>query len=180
MQSRSMAVRRRPSTRRNVFNGLKLIVNYTYHSQVVHTYYSRVRFSQSGRIISPHTVNRLDFVVQTNFYSLWWEFILLVVIIQIKLSLQWPSSGSGREPGFDPRPVQVRFVVDKVALGQAFLRVLRLIHVSIIPQLLHTHLFNNTLIRKTRWQRIENFKNVKFSWISGSITQNCTFTVSCI
>jgi branched-subunit amino acid transport protein len=60
--------------------------------------------------------------------------------------------------GFDPRPVHVRFVVDKVALGQTFLRVLRFIHVSIIPQLLQTNLFNNTLIRKTRWQRIENFK----------------------
>ena len=62
-----------------------------------------------------------------------------------------------QRPGFDPRPVHVRFVVDKVALGQAFLRVLRFIHVRIIPQLIHAHLFNNTLIRKTRWQRTEKF-----------------------
>jgi hypothetical protein len=41
---------------------------------------------------------------------------------------------------FDPRSVRVRFVVDKLALGQAFVRVFRVSSVSIIPPLLHTHL----------------------------------------
>jgi len=35
--------------------------------------------------------------------------------------------------GYDPRPVHVRFVVDKVALGQGFVRALRL------PPLLPVH-----------------------------------------
>jgi hypothetical protein len=42
--------------------------------------------------------------------------------------------------GFDPRPVHVRSVVDKVTLGQVFLQVLRFHPVSIIQPMLHTHL----------------------------------------
>ena len=41
-----------------------------------------------------------------------------------------------RRPGFDPRPVHARFVVDKVELGQVSLSVLRF-SVSIIPPMLH-------------------------------------------
>jgi hypothetical protein len=42
-----------------------------------------------------------------------------------------------RRPGFDPGSVHVGFVVDKVALGQVFLRVLRFSPVSFIPPVLH-------------------------------------------
>jgi hypothetical protein len=42
-----------------------------------------------------------------------------------------------RRPGFDPGLVHVRFVVDKVALGQVFLRVLRFSPVNFIPPMLH-------------------------------------------
>jgi hypothetical protein len=41
-----------------------------------------------------------------------------------------------RRPGFDPGPDHVGFVVDKVALGQVFLRVLRFSPVSFIPPVL--------------------------------------------
>jgi len=51
-------------------------------------------------------------------------------------------------PGFDPGPVRVRFVVDKVALGQAVLRVLRFSPVIILP-IFHTHHLNVTLNRRT-------------------------------
>jgi hypothetical protein len=40
---------------------------------------------------------------------------------------------SPRSPVFAPRSVHVGFVVDKVALGQVFLRVLRFSPVSIVP-----------------------------------------------
>jgi hypothetical protein len=40
-------------------------------------------------------------------------------------------------PGFDPGPVHVGFVVDKVALGQVFPRVLRFSPVNFIPPVLH-------------------------------------------
>ena len=42
--------------------------------------------------------------------------------------------------GFETRSAHVRFVLDKVALGQVFLPVLRFTPVSIIPSLLHSHL----------------------------------------
>jgi hypothetical protein len=40
---------------------------------------------------------------------------------------------SPRRPGFAPRSIHVGFVMDKVALGQVFLRVLRFSPVNIIP-----------------------------------------------
>jgi hypothetical protein len=48
---------------------------------------------------------------------------------------------SPRRLGFDPGPFRVRFVVDEVAIGQGFLRVLRFSLVNIIPPILHTHSF---------------------------------------
>jgi hypothetical protein len=42
-----------------------------------------------------------------------------------------------RKPGFDPGSVHVGFVVDKVALGQVFPRILRVSPVSFIPPVLH-------------------------------------------
>jgi hypothetical protein len=44
---------------------------------------------------------------------------------------------SPRRPGFNPGPVHVGFMVDKVALGQVFLRVLRLSPVNLFPPVLH-------------------------------------------
>jgi hypothetical protein len=46
---------------------------------------------------------------------------------------------SPRMPGFAPRAAHVGFVVDKVALGQIFLRILRSSPVNIIPPLFHIH-----------------------------------------
>jgi hypothetical protein len=42
-----------------------------------------------------------------------------------------------RRPGLDPESVHVGFVVDEVALGQVFPRVLRFSPVSFIPPVLH-------------------------------------------
>jgi hypothetical protein len=42
-----------------------------------------------------------------------------------------------RRPGFDPGSAHVGFVVDKVALGQVFPRVLRSSPVNFIPPVLH-------------------------------------------
>ena len=56
----------------------------------------------------------------------------------------WPrrcdASLSQQRTGFDPRPVLVRFVVDKLALGQVVVRVLRFSPVSIVPSVLQTRL----------------------------------------
>jgi hypothetical protein len=66
---------------------------------------------------------------------------------------------SRRRPCFDPRPVHVMSVVDKVAVGQGFLRV-RFSPVSIIQPVLHTHLHVRTLVRRTSGRSPENFKVV--------------------
>jgi hypothetical protein len=42
-----------------------------------------------------------------------------------------------RRPGFDPGSVHVGFVMDKVALGQVFSRILRFSPVNFIPPVLH-------------------------------------------
>jgi hypothetical protein len=47
-----------------------------------------------------------------------------------------PLTAKARE---HPSPVLVGFVVDKVVLGQVFLRVHRFFPVSIIPPMLHIH-----------------------------------------
>jgi hypothetical protein len=44
---------------------------------------------------------------------------------------------SPQRPGFDPGSAHVGFVVDKLALGQVFLRVLRFSPVHVIPPVLH-------------------------------------------
>ena len=44
---------------------------------------------------------------------------------------------SPRRPGFDLGSVDVGFVVDKVALGQVFSRVLRISPLNFIPPVLH-------------------------------------------
>ena len=41
---------------------------------------------------------------------------------------------------FDPRPVRVRFVVDKMELEQVLLGVLRFSPVSVIPQIVHVRI----------------------------------------
>jgi len=47
---------------------------------------------------------------------------------------------SRRGPDFDPTSVHVRFLVNNMALGQVFLRIIRVSHVDIIPRMLHAHL----------------------------------------
>ena len=52
--------------------------------------------------------------------------------------LRWLVAGpQPRRPGFDPRSVQVGFVMDKVALGQGFPQVLRFSPVNFIPPVPH-------------------------------------------
>jgi hypothetical protein len=58
---------------------------------------------------------------------------------------------SPRRTWLDPRSVHVRFVVDKVALAQVYLRLLRLHTLRTIPAVLHTHLHHdNGLTGRTK------------------------------
>ena len=58
---------------------------------------------------------------------------------------------SSRSPALDRRSVPVRFVVDKVELGQITLRVVLLSAVNTIPPTLHTHILPHiALTRKVK------------------------------
>ena len=62
--------------------------------------------------------------------------------------------------GFHPLPVNVRFVVDKLAMGQAFIcDYFTGFPVSIIPQMLHDHLLVNiNRIRRTSGRRLGTYQ----------------------
>jgi hypothetical protein len=75
--------------------------------------------------------------------------------------LAYPSL---RRRGVDPTPVRLRFMLHKVALGQGVLSVRRFSRVSIIPPMLHTHLYlNPNVIRRTSGRSLVTFKAVLFS-----------------
>ena len=84
--------------------------------------------------------------VVTAFLYLFWmvygEHVAQLVWVVAILSLQ--------RHGFDPRPVHVGSVVDRVAVGQFSLGLLQFSPVSIIPSMLHTPLHPYTThIRST-------------------------------
>ena len=54
---------------------------------------------------------------------------------------------SPRRTWLDPRSVHVGFVVDKVALAQVYLRLLRLHTLRVIPAALHIHLHHDSALR---------------------------------
>jgi hypothetical protein len=68
-------------------------------------------------------------------------------------------------PGFDPKSGHVRFVVNKVALGQIFLRVATSVFppLSTIPPILYTHLHLHVgLTRKPNGQSLVTFQKALF------------------
>jgi hypothetical protein len=86
---------------------------------------------------------------------------------------------SPRRHGFNSVSVRVRFVVDKVVLGQVLLRVLPSSSVSIIiPLTLCTHpLLNTTLIGRTSGRRLGTLKQTMFSFgCRGYIGHDSAFT----
>lgn len=58
------------------------------------------------------------------------------------------ASFTQRKLGFDPGPVYVRYVMDKGARGQVFLRALQFSPVTVIPQMLHSHLHLHTALTR--------------------------------
>jgi hypothetical protein len=70
--------------------------------------------------------------------------------------IRTPIAGlSPRRFGFDLRPVHVRFMLDKVAMGRVFLLPFRFSLVNIIPLLLHLRV---ALTRTTNWRSLGNFQ----------------------
>ena len=82
---------------------------------------------------------------------------------------------SARAPEFDPRLANVVFVVDRVALGQIFLPVLRFSPVTIIAAFLHTHLYLDVaFIRRTNGEAWEPSSSNIISEIGGHRTEDAS------
>jgi hypothetical protein len=82
------------------------------------------------------------------------------------------SGLSPRAAEFDTRIVNVVFVVDRVALGQVFLPVLRFFPVTIISPFLHTHLYLHVaVIRRTNGRSWEPSNSNITSEIAGHKTE---------
>ena len=86
---------------------------------------------------------------------------------------------SSRRSGFGLRLVRVRFMVDKVGLGQVFLQVLRFYPVSIIPPMFHTFSCTCFLYEKDKLAKHRNLpKSVALLEIGENYREKC-FHVLC-
>jgi hypothetical protein len=79
------------------------------------------------KVVYPFSMNRLVLIIDTgcvlcavgtNFYT---QFTLMKTLMAVPSLRQLFVGLSPRRPVFDSRPVLVRFVVDKVTLGQGLL-----------------------------------------------------------
>jgi len=78
---------------------------------------------------------------------------------------------SARWSGFDPRSVHMRFVVDRVALGQVSIRTLRFLSL-LIPTLLYTHLHLHVAFpSRTNERSLRTFQKQCFSEIREHYTE---------
>jgi len=83
-----------------------------------------------------------------------------------------------RSPGFDPKTVHVRWVVDKVALERVFLRVLQFLPVTVTPPELHTHLhLHDFLITQTKGRMCGNLQSSAHSEIGKHRIENTSITL---
>ena len=67
--------------------------------------------------------------------------------------------------------------MDKVVLGQVFLPVLPLSHLSIIPAVLHTHHHLNTTEKRTSVCSFKASSTVVCFWMFGNIGEKIAFTL---
>ena len=160
-----------------LFSSQSLVVSIfttSFNTDVFRVKITRVYLAQTA-IIFVYVVNIVVFITCTGcVYSAvraeCWN------IIQVNASLkavQWLMQLifglSPRRPGLDRRSMHVRFVVDRVALGQVFLPVIRFSLVSIIPSVLHTffHL-HVALTRRTNGRSVVTSRKALLSGKSDS------------
>jgi hypothetical protein len=118
----------------------------------------------SRMVITTDSVNLTVFVLECVHYAVGINlFHICFVRVGISVAVPWlrplVAGISPRKTGFDVRSVHVRIIVDKVALGQVFLRVLPFYPVSIIPPMLHIHLhLHVALTRRAKGRRLGSFQ----------------------
>ena len=101
------------------------------------TLVSSPRLSQHTAVISPQKSKRFVFIKQ-NVFSLRCELILCALCRHYMARLSVTGRWQWR-PGFNPWSFSVRLIVNKVALCQVFLRVLRVSSARNSPSMLYTH-----------------------------------------
>jgi len=101
-------------------------------------------------------------------------------VFQVVPWLWWLVTGlSAPRPWFDPGPVRVRFVVDKVTLGHISLHIFRYSPVSVIPpiRVLQIPLYININLLRTTGRRLRSFNRSNAFPIScapdGRVLENC-------
>jgi hypothetical protein len=110
--------------------------------------------------------------------SLWsgnW-FVSVYAILTLKpfapSGIQTPGPWTWR-PAFNTASIHVGFLIDKVAMGQVFLRVLRVSPVSVIPPLFHVHFHLRVILTgKRRFRNLRNLQTAIFFLKSGRILYN--------
>jgi hypothetical protein len=92
-------------------------------------------------------------------------------IFQVKRNLSWVrllvTGLLPWRPGFGHSSVNVKFVVDKVELGQIFLPVVTVSFLSIIPRVAHTHVHVGAVTKRANRRRPGTFKKENFLWEVG-------------
>jgi hypothetical protein len=121
--------------------------------------------SEHTAIISLCNINGLVFITETIYCAVRTEsytwFWLILVFWGSAMVLAVVAALSPRRPGFDPRPVHVRFVVDELSLEQMFVQVFRGFPASGGPPMLNTHFhLHLTLTRRTNGQIQGIFRKV--------------------
>jgi len=91
------------------------------------------------------------------------QFRSVFVVKAVPCLRQLVFGFSPRKAGFNPRSVNVRFLVKKnMALGQIFLQVIRFSSVSIISPMFHTHHLHVFLTRRTNERSLGTFQKSFF------------------
>jgi len=106
----------------------------------------RLTPTMNSHFFPPSRFNRLVFLM---------EAYCVLCEVRTKFLYIVTSSSSPRRPGFDPRPVYVRFVFAKLALRQVFLRV----YTSVFPYQCHfTSFIHMLLLLRQMHEAWEPFK----------------------
>jgi len=94
----------------------------------------------------------------------------------------WAKTAGGgdlspRRPGFDPRSVYLKLVVDKLTLENVYLLIILLSPVSIIPTVLHTHIhIHIALTIRTKGRSLRALETAMFIRKLENTGQKSTFT----
>jgi hypothetical protein len=139
-----------------------------------HTVYLCVLYGSQEQtaIISLYSINWLVFITETEcVYCAVQTESLYIIKGKLYFFIPLDAGLTSRMGQFDPRPVYVRVVVDKVVFGTVCLPILWLSPVSIIPPLPHTHPHLHTaLTRRTNgdaWQLSKKEMFFRKLWNTG-------------